>query len=251
MKNYKLLILWIIVFIFKNSFTQNEISIMQNQLKSERVIESIKDKENYLVELFQSKNIDFPPSNVLFRAFKAEALLEVWVFDFFEKKYTLLKEYDICKSSGNFGPKRKEGDFQVPEGFYYIDRFNNQSSFYLSLGLNYPNDSDLILSDKQKPGNDIFIHGNCVTVGCLPMTDDKIKEIYLIALQAKLNGQEKIPVHIFPFNFNMLNIFLYKNKHPEHIDFWNNLEEEYIYFDCNKNVRKYYVDEKGKYIFKN
>lgn len=250
MKNYKILVLWITVFSFKNSVSQKEIP-MHDQLKSERVIQAIEDKETILKVLFASKNLDWKNNEVLFRAFKTEALFEVWVKDKSLDKYILLKEYEVCKSSGIVGPKRKEGDLQVPEGFYYIDRFNSKSSFYLSLGLNYPNASDLILSDKQKPGGDIFIHGNCVTVGCLPMTDDKMKEIYLIALNAKLSGQEYIPIHIFPFKFNYLNKYIYFSKFQSFQYFWHNLEEEYNYFETNKNIRNFYVDEKGKYIFKN
>ena len=54
--------------------------------------------------------------------------------------------------SGTTGPKRAEGDYQVPEGFYYINEFNPNSKYHLSLGLNYPNASDKILSDSIDPG---------------------------------------------------------------------------------------------------
>ncbi len=48
--------------------------------------------------------------------------------------------------AGTLGPKTNAGsDYQVPEGFYYINEFNPKSSFHLSLGLNYPNASDRIL----------------------------------------------------------------------------------------------------------
>lgn len=49
--------------------------------------------------------------------------------------------------SGSIGPKRSEGDNQVPEGFYYINEFNSRSNYHLALGLNYPNASDKVLSD--------------------------------------------------------------------------------------------------------
>lgn len=68
----------------------------------------------------------------------------------------------------------------------------------MSLGLNYPNLSDRKKSKATNLGGDIFIHGDCVTIGCLPMTNELIKEIYLYAIYAKNNGQEKIPVYIFP-----------------------------------------------------
>ena len=35
-------------------------------------------------------------------------------------KYALLKTYPICRWSGQLGPKTREGDRQVPEGFYTV-----------------------------------------------------------------------------------------------------------------------------------
>ncbi|MFC7667854.1 murein L,D-transpeptidase family protein [Hymenobacter humi] len=86
----------------------------------------------------------------------------------------------------------------MPEGFYQIDRFNPKSEYHLSLGLNYPNAADLALGEPD-PGGDIFIHGGEVTIGCLPITDIGIEEVYLIAVAARAAGQTLIPVHIFPF----------------------------------------------------
>ena len=102
--------------------------------------------------------------------------MEVWIKEASKDYYVLLNTYDFCTTSGTLGPKRKEGDLQIPEGIYTINHFNPQSNFYLSLGINYPNASDKILSDPVHPGGDIYLHGNCVTIGCIPLTDDKIKE---------------------------------------------------------------------------
>jgi len=44
-------------------------------------------------------------------------------------------------ASGKLGPKRQQGDMQIPEGFYHISGFNPASNFYLSLRINYPNPS--------------------------------------------------------------------------------------------------------------
>lgn len=143
-----------------------------------------------------------------------------------------------------------EGDLQVPEGFYYIDRFNPASSYYLSLGINYPNESDKKKSDKPRLGGDIFIHGSTVTIGCMPMTDDKIKEIYLYAVYAKDNGQNKIPVYIFPFRMNDANFNHYKEQYSKTlINFWNNLKEGHDLFQNTKKELKIKVDSEGNYIF--
>lgn len=152
-----------------------------------------------------------------------------------KKRYSIstFRTYDFCESSGKLGPKRRAGDFQIPEGFYYINRFNPRSKFHLSLGLNYPNDSDLILSDKENPGSDIFIHGGCQTVGCIPIGDEKIRELYLLAHFAKESGQTQIPVHIFPFKITEESLTAYEN--PNYI-FWKNLQPVYAYFEKNKNL---------------
>ena len=147
----------------------------------------------------------------------------------------------ICSKSGKIGPKRKQGDGQVPEGFYLIDRFNPASSFFLSLGINYPNLSDKKKSNATNLGGDIFIHGSCVTIGCLPMTDDKIKEIYLYAINAKNNGQQKIPFYIYPFRMTEEKFTKYKNKYStktELIDFWTNIKLGYDKFEKDK-VKNY------------
>jgi murein L,D-transpeptidase YafK len=102
-----------------------------------------------------------------------------------DQEFLHIKTYTVCATSGLIGPKRMQGDLQIPEGFYYIDRFNPYSNFYLSLGINYPNTSDRILGDKNNLGGDIFIHGDCVTIGCLPITDSEIKELYIFCVEAK------------------------------------------------------------------
>ena len=65
----------------------------------------------------------------------------------------------------------------MPEGFYELDWFNPQSNFFLSLHINYPNASDRILGSRKNPGGDIFLHGSCASIGCIPITDDGIKEV--------------------------------------------------------------------------
>ena len=81
---------------------------------------------------------------------------------------TTARLYPLAATSGQLGPKRHTGDCQVPEGFYEIYRFNPQSNFHLSLGLNYPNTADRALGEPA-PGSDIFIHGGAVTMGYLPV----------------------------------------------------------------------------------
>jgi murein L,D-transpeptidase YafK len=189
---------------------------------------------------------------MLIVAYKAEDLLEIYVKKKTETTYSKLASYEICSRSGTYGPKRQAGDGQVPEGFYYIDRFNPASSYYLSLGVSYPNQSDKLKSKAKNLGGDIFIHGSCVTIGCMPMTNDKIKEIYLYAIYAKSNGQTKIPVYIFPFRMTDANMkkwaASYANE-SELLSFWKNIKSGYDKFETNKKELTVTVAKNGDYIF--
>ena len=139
--------------------------------------------------------LPYPPREIFLRVFKREATLEVWARED-SGPFKRIAEYRVLASSGHPGPKRREGDQQVPEGFYRIGRFNPESNFHLSLGLNYPNDSDRLLSAREHPGSDIFIHGKAASIGCLPLGDPAIEELYLLALDVQRRGQKEIPVHI-------------------------------------------------------
>lgn len=218
------------------------------QLKKPRVKAAYEEKEKVVEGFFQDNKLKYEGFNLFLRAFKKEAKLEVWVRENSSTTYVLLHTYDFCASSGVLGPKRKEGDLQIPEGIYHINHFNPESNFHLSLGINYPNDSDKILSDKRSPGSAIYIHGNCVTIGCIPITDDKIKELYILALEARNNGQDKIPVHIFPARLSHDNIRVLSTQKPEHAAFWKNLKPIYDDFESSKQLRKVNVNAQGEFI---
>lgn len=247
---YRGLKLWITLFLFflrlENMNGQN--NFLEEQLSFERVRDAFDLKSEKLQEEFKAQSFSWPPQNIFIRSFKADLSLEVWLK--VDEKYKLFKTYDVCKASGNLGPKYKQGDHQVPEGFYYIDRFNPNSNFHLSLGINYPNSADKLRSDANDLGGDIFIHGSCVTVGCLPMTDEVIKELYVLCALARSNGQDKIPVYIYPYRFNVLNNLIYKTM-SKHREFWDGLLEDYQYFQLNRQLRFYEIDRNGNYLKEN
>ena len=243
----KTLILYSLVF---STFAFMLDTFKSQQQKFPRVKTAYAEKEKLVKELFSSKGIELSSANIFIRVFKQEAQLEIWGKSAAQEKFQLIKTYEICSSSGELGPKRKQGDGQVPEGFYHIDRFNPSSNFYLSLGISYPNASDKILGNKGNLGGDIFIHGNCVTIGCMPLTDDKIKEVYLMAVEAKSNGQIKIPVHIFPFKMNEANMKSYEEKYKDDaklISFWKNIQKGFEYFEKNKSLPTISVLNIGEY----
>jgi murein L,D-transpeptidase YafK len=144
------------------------------------------------------------------------------------------------------------GDWQVPEGFYHISRFNPQSRYHLALQVSYPNQSDAILGKKGNLGGDIMIHGACITIGCLPMTNEGIEEIYIYSVMAKSAGQNQIPVYIFPAKPNSEKFQSLLNQYKSDkslIQFWKNLEEGYSKFLKTNKLLKYTVGAKGAYIF--
>lgn len=227
-------------------------SIKEEQLRYPRVRDAYKEKETLIRDLFLQKQINYPPQNIFIRIFKEEEILELWARSKPRDQFTLIKEYKICHRSGDLGPKRREGDSQVPEGFYHINGFNPQSAFHLSLRINYPNDSDRVLSDRQHPGGDIFIHGNCVTIGCIPITDENIKELYLVAVEARNNGQRRIPVHIFPKRLSEGGMTDLRDRFKDKnnlISFWENLREGCDYFERNHQLPTFRVRENGSYLF--
>jgi murein L,D-transpeptidase YafK len=224
-------------------------SFKESQLKFSRVKAAFEEKEEAVKEIFQTKGLS-PQGSLFIRAFKLEEELEVWVRG--EKEYQLLVTYPFCTSSGTLGPKRKEGDLQIPEGVYHINHFNPYSTFHLSLGINYPNASDRILSDKEHPGGAIYIHGNCVSIGCIPITDDKIKELYVMAVEAKNAGQEKIPVHIFPARVDegkVDKLIRDYNTPTLTADLWRNLSLIYQHFESTHQLKNFKVNDKGLYYF--
>ncbi len=150
---------------------------------------------------FADAGAAWPPRGMFLRAFKHEGVLELWAEPAKSTQRVLVRTFPICAASGELGPKSRSGDLQVPEGFYTIDRFNPRSSYHLSLGIDYPNAVDRTRAAGGPPGGDIFIHGDCVTVGCLPLEDGPIEALYVVAVSARDAGQKAIPVHIFPCRF--------------------------------------------------
>lgn len=246
----------------KDSIVTTEDSIAQTyantvfrnqQLKFSRVRDAYKAKKEIVNKYYKDKNIDEETLQIYMRVFKKEKELEIWAKDKSKEKFILLKKYTICAISGKLGPKRKAGDDQTPEGFYHIDRFNPKSTFLISLGFNYPNKADKVSGDTVNVGKDIFIHGNCKTTGSLPMTDEKMQEIYVIAVDAKASGQKKLPISIFPTKLNNENFNFLKEEYadkPALIKFWKQLKDGYQAFEKCKILPDVIIDSKGNYKIK-
>lgn len=226
-------------------------SFAEQQLNFERVQQARQRCDARVKKLFKDSGLK-SPRYIYWRSFKLEDELELWGSDTSTGPYRLIKTYKICKGSGDLGPKRKFGDMQVPEGLYFIERYNPNSNFHLSMKIAYPNESDLVLADKENPGNEIYIHGGCASVGCLPMTDSTVDEIYWITVlaQSYQGKNAKIPIDIFPCRFNKKNWNYLKTNYshkPALIKFWQNLEEAFLFFEDKKIAPGFWVDQKGRY----
>ncbi len=128
----------------------------------------------------------------------------------------LRREYRIALGHSPVGHKQRQGDGATPEGDYYITHHNPKSSYYLSLGLSYPNIADAdtglknglitkaqhqaivsAIRNNAKPpqntalGGDIFIHGggakNDWTLGCVALENEDITELFkLLPVKTKV-----------------------------------------------------------------
>ena len=228
----------------------SRLAMTNSQLHQPRVQAAKSATDASLRQLFEEKGLAYPPQKIFMRVLKSENLLEMWVWKAEENQYKLLKTYGVCAMSGYLGPKRKQGDYQVPEGFYHLSSFNPWSAYHLSMKINYPNKSDRILSPNRNLGGDIFIHGHCGSLGCVSITDPLIQEVYWLSLQAKQNGQKNIPVHIFPayfsdLKYNLLH-HLYANNNKL-TQFWDNLYAGFMYFETHKRVPNMSIDDRGFY----
>ena len=193
--------------------------------------------------------------HVLFCCFKQEKELEIWVKAPAARTYELLTTLPICQRSGGPGPKRTRGDGQTPEGFYVVDRFNPASNYHLSLGLDYPN-----LADRRREpaganlGGDIFLHGDCVTIGCVPLTDAGIEPTYLLAVEARASGQAQIPIYVFPARLTNARLIsltaYYAADQPALAAFWRNLKQGYDRFAATHETLRVQVTPAGAYAFR-
>lgn len=226
---------------------------IEQQKSHTRVASAFNKMEDTLRAQFQRQQLKWPPQEMYIRSFKYDKQLEVWVKEEAGTPFKFFKTYKVCIQSGGIGPKRMEGDFQVPEGFYYINEFNPNSMYHLSLGLNYPNASDRILSNPDRPGSLIFIHGQCVSTGCIPIMDVPMEELYVLASQVRAVGhQEFIPVHVFPVRYShkpsseYLHTAIENNTYLKRFN--ESLHAAYRYFNEHKVLPVVLVNQAGDYM---
>ncbi len=111
-------------------------------------------------------------------AYKKERRLDLYVK---KESWEKMDSWKFTAFSGDIGPKLKEGDRQIPEGIYPLIGLNPNSSYHLSIKIGYPNsfDKKMAVNDGRTDlGGNIFIHGKTVTIGCIPIGDKGIEELF-------------------------------------------------------------------------
>jgi murein L,D-transpeptidase YafK len=118
---------------------------------------------------------------------KSERILQLLSAD------KVIKTYHVALGDSPIGHKQRQGDERTPTGSYTLDYKNENSKFYRSIHISYPNAADKARAKKLgvSPGGDIMIHGQTNgrghlaaitqqrdwTDGCIAVTDDQMDEI--------------------------------------------------------------------------
>ncbi len=157
---------------------------------------------------------------VYIRITKERRLLELLIQR--ESGWEVAKTYPILAMSGKLGPKKAEGDYQAPEGYYTVRKhsLNPNSKYHLSFNIGYPNSYDRA---QGYTGSFIMVHGGCASIGCFSMGDAAIEEIYIMVEQALEKGQSFVPVQVYPFD--MTEQRMKAEQTSPHYAFWASLAE--------------------------
>ena len=209
----------------------------EKQLNFTRVREAYTCKEKIVDKTLASHSISHDSLRIYLRAFKAEKIIELWAKNIRDSVFMPIKEFSICDISGFEGPKRRYRDLQVPEGFYHISELNPYSKYYLSMAINYPNASDSIRGVHGHLGNQIYIHGSCISSGCLAMTDDRIRELFVYCIEAYNSGQQEIAMTIYPTRLtdeNYSELISQYRKDKDKISLWSDLKKSFDLFNQKK-----------------
>lgn len=174
-----------------------------------RTVEQVVNTVGLSVDLrlrpsFWKAGVPYPPKHLALLAFKEEKRMDIYAAGI-PGDFRFIRSCPILAASGVAGPKLREGDLQVPEGFYRIELLNPNSGFHLSLRVDYPNAEDIARArlenrDPATLGGDIMIHGNEVSAGCLAMGDPVSEEIFVLVAKT---GLDQTRLLISPWDFRI------------------------------------------------
>ncbi|MCL2915643.1 L,D-transpeptidase family protein [Shewanella corallii] len=105
-----------------------------------------------------------------------------------------IKRYHIAMGDSPAGHKIKEGDQRTPQGRYILDYKKEDSAYYRSIHISYPNAADRLRAKALgvSPGGQIMIHGENPnserspeeqqafnwTNGCIAVTNKEMDELW-------------------------------------------------------------------------
>jgi len=175
--------------------------------------------------VFENAGLRYPSQKVALLAFKEEKRLELWAKN--DGEWSFVKDFPVLAASGSAGPKLREGDRQVPEGIYGVEYLNPNSSYHLSIKLDYPNEFDreqAKIDGRTSLGGDIFIHGNSLSVGCLAMGDDVAEQLFVLVAKV---GKDNVRVIVAPRDFRRTGLSISTNPKPAWLPtLYQNIETE-------------------------
>ena len=228
----RLFVILLSVFLLSAALTNP--SFREKQMSYTRVREAYNYKEKIVNQTLAEHLISNDSLRIYLRAFKTEKIIELWAKNSSDSVFKRVKDFPICDISGSDGPKRRYRDLQVPEGFYHISELNPYSKYYLSMGINYPNASDSIRGVHGHLGNQIYIHGSCISSGCLAITDDRIRELFVYCIEAYNSGQQQINLTIYPTRLtpeNYSELLSDYKKDKDKVSLWGDLKKSYDLFN--------------------
>lgn len=176
-----------------------------NELRGRKTVEDRLNQyeeavQSRLAPAFEDAGVSYPPDAMVLAALKNRDRLELYAREE-NGPWKYVKTYPVLAASGTLGPKLREGDRQVPEGVYQIVGLNPNSSYHLSMKMNYPNELDRRFAERDgrdDPGSDIFVHGRDASIGCLAMGDPAIEELFVATALA---GTQDVRVAVAPVDF--------------------------------------------------
>ena len=188
--------------------------------KKEKILTPIEKLKHHLADA----DFIIYPKKLTLIALKYEKELEVWAEN--NGKQVYITTYPFTAFSGHLGPKLREGDRQIPEGIYGVGYLNPNSKFNLSININYPNKFDKEMAKKENRknlGSAIMIHGSNVTIGCIPIGDEKIEELYYLVEKVGISNTKVI---IAPIDFRNREVKIGETKHTWVRKLYDNITKE-------------------------
>lgn len=200
--------------------------------------EAINRNTPRLENLFREKHTKLG-NNIFMRAFLDKGKLELW-----SKKnngqYIFIRNYKFCNPTSRVR-------LRPVTGVYYLKNEALQAIVNNGPALksSYPNTYDI---EQKMPKRTMYIAPNCSNSFGIGLTDPEMGELYTISYFSAANGQNAIPLHIYPFEMNWVNMFTHRND--KNIQKYQKLAPIYNYFENNNRLPNVTINKNGYYIRK-